>query len=71
LIDTPNKNDKDGKDDKQDKEGIDSSTIINDFESTVHLTLTQATDMRVMSDEEMDAQIAEINQALKKFESRQ
>jgi PPM family protein phosphatase len=68
LVDT---NNKDGKESKDNKEGIDSSTLINEFESTVHLTLTQATDIRVMSDEEMDAQIAEINQALKKLESRQ
>ncbi len=71
LADTSSKESKDNKNVKEYKEGIDSSTIINEFESTVHLTLTKATDIRVMSDEEMDAQIAEINQALKKFESRQ
>jgi PPM family protein phosphatase len=49
---------------------IDSSAIPNEFESTVHLTLTQSTDIRVMTDEEMDAQIAEINQALDKLKSR-
>jgi PPM family protein phosphatase len=50
---------------------VDSSIVKEDeFESTVHLTLGQTTDMRVMTDDEMDSQIAEINQALKKFEPR-
>ncbi len=52
------------------KDGIDSSAIPNEFESTVHLTLTQSTDIRVMTDAEMDAQIAEINQALAKLKAR-
>lgn len=51
-------------------DSIDSSTIINEFESTVLLSMNEANDIQVMSDEEMDAKIAEINEALKKFESR-
>lgn len=50
---------------------IDSRTLENAFESTVHLTLTQSTDMRSMTDEEMDAQIAEINAALARVKQRQ
>ncbi len=47
---------------------IDSSTLGGqEVESTVHLTLGQNTDIRVMSDEEIDATIAEINQTLDKI----
>jgi serine/threonine protein phosphatase PrpC len=47
---------------------IDSSTLGGqEFESTVHLTLGQDTDIRVMSDAEIDATIAEINQTLDKI----
>jgi protein phosphatase len=53
------------------KGSVNSAAIVNDFESTVHLTITQDTDIRVMTDDEMDAQIAEINQALDKFKARQ
>jgi hypothetical protein len=53
------------------KGSVNSAAIVNDFESTVHLTITQDTDIRVMTDDEMDAQIAEINQALAKFKARQ
>ncbi len=37
------------------------------FESTMHLSITQDTDIRMMSDDEIDATIAEINQTLEKF----
>jgi serine/threonine protein phosphatase PrpC len=50
---------------------IDSEKIDNAFESTVHLTLTQASDMRVMTDEEMDQQIAEIRATLAKVKALQ
>ncbi len=53
-----------------DASNVDSETIAAEFESTVNLTLTQSTDIRVMSDEEMDAQIAEINQAIVKIKQR-
>jgi PPM family protein phosphatase len=53
------------------KEGVDSGTLINEFESTVLLSMDDANDVRVMSDEEMDAKIAEINDALKRVEARQ
>jgi PPM family protein phosphatase len=49
---------------------FDSHSIANEFQSTVHLTLGQATDIRVMSDEEMDAQIAEINLALERVKQQ-
>jgi PPM family protein phosphatase len=49
---------------------VDSEHIKADFESTVHLTLTQATDMRIMTDEEMNQQVLEIRKALAKFNSR-
>jgi serine/threonine protein phosphatase PrpC len=46
---------------------VDSDTMEKEFESTMHLALTQDTDIRVMSDEEIDATIAEINQTLDKI----
>jgi PPM family protein phosphatase len=49
---------------------VDSEKIKAEFESTVHLTLTQATDMRIMTDEEMDQHISEIRDALAKFNNR-
>ncbi len=48
---------------------VNSDDLDQDFESTVHLTLTQATDMRIMTDEEMDQQINEIRSALAKFKA--
>jgi serine/threonine protein phosphatase PrpC len=48
---------------------VDSDDIVTEFESTVHLTLTNATDIRVMTDEEMDTQIAEIKQTLAKLKA--
>jgi hypothetical protein len=53
------------------KNSIDSSTIMHDFESTMHITIQEAGDYQIMSEEEMDAQILEINLALKKLDSRQ
>jgi serine/threonine protein phosphatase PrpC len=50
-----------------DKTAIDSSIMGKEFESTVHLTLTQEGNPILMSDEEIDATIAEINQALEKI----
>jgi PPM family protein phosphatase len=50
-------------------EGVDSTEVPNSsFESTIHLTLTEATDIRAMTDEEMDAQIDEIHKALKQLD---
>ncbi len=49
---------------------IDSSTMGREFESTVHLNLDQDTDISVMSDEEIDATIAEINHALEKIKAQ-
>ena len=49
---------------------VDSAHIPNEFESTVQLTIGHEGDDSVMSDAEMDAQIAEINQALGKLKSR-
>jgi PPM family protein phosphatase len=60
LVDTPAEN-----------SIIDSATMDSAFESTMHLTLTQDSDIRMMSDDEIDATIAEINQALDKLNKHQ
>jgi PPM family protein phosphatase len=55
--------------DTADKHDTSSPTTHHAFESTVHLNITPDVDIRMMSDEEIDASIAEINQALAKFKS--
>jgi PPM family protein phosphatase len=48
---------------------VNSEELDNEFESTVHLTLTQASDMRIMSDAEMDQHIDDIRNALAKVKA--
>jgi PPM family protein phosphatase len=54
----------------QSTESVDSKAIRFEFESTVNLSLTADTDIRVMTEQEMDAQINEINQAITKINAR-